>query len=68
MIAMPLVLVHGRSHVASVVDLEDGCAVMQDLEKQDGKQARLQLEDMLTRIEMHFQAIHSSPHACDSYY
>ncbi|CAK0787001.1 hypothetical protein CVIRNUC_010217 [Coccomyxa viridis] len=29
---------------------------IQELVKQDGKQARLQLEDMLTRIEMHFQA------------
>ncbi len=30
-------------------------AVTQASEKPDGKQARLQLEDMLTRIEMHFQ-------------
>ncbi len=27
----------------------------QDAERPDGKQARLQLEDMLTRIELHFQ-------------
>ena len=30
----------------------------QDVERPDGKQARLQLEDMLTRIELHFQ-VHS---------